>query len=108
MTLDERLERIEGLLVDLMGRQQARQWYTVEEFARLVGRSEFTCREWCRNGRVSAEKKTSGRGAHAAWAISHFEYERFQREGLRPLDQNQPLSISPQRGVMAENNEQLS
>ena len=85
MTLDERLGNIEAMLVLLVGRQQMRSWYSVEEFARIVGRSEFTVREWCRHGRVAAVKRHSGRGAHAAWAISHAEFERYQREGLRPL-----------------------
>lgn len=82
MTLEQRLERIESLLVMLI-HTQVKDWYSVEEFARLVGRSEFTCRQWCRLGRIEARKKASGRGAHAAWAISHAELQRFQREGLR-------------------------
>lgn len=88
MTLEERLERIETMLAVLVERQQVREWYSVYEFSRIVGRSEFTCREWCRNNRIHAEKKFSGRGAHAAWAISHAEFERFQREGLRPREQD--------------------
>lgn len=84
MTLEERLTRIEALLAVLVEGQQVRQWYSVEEFARLVGRSAFTCRQWCRLGRIHAEKKHSGRGAHAAWAISHDELLRYQREGLLP------------------------
>ncbi len=83
MTLEQRLERIESLLVMLIHRAQTKDWYSVKEFARLVGRSEFTCREWCRLGRIEARKKVSGRGAHSAWAISHAELQRFQREGLR-------------------------
>jgi hypothetical protein len=83
MTLEERLEKIEAILVVLAERQQIREWYSVEEFARLVGRSAFTCREWCRRGRIDAEKKISGRGAHASWAISYAELLRYQREGLR-------------------------
>jgi hypothetical protein len=82
MTVEERLEKIESLLVVLVERQQVREWYSIEEFARLVGRSEFTCREWCRHGRINAVKKDSGRGAYASWAISHDELLRFQREGL--------------------------
>jgi len=85
MTLRERLDRIEDLLLVLTSQQQVRSWYSVEEFARLVDRSEFTCRQWGRLGRIKARKKISGRGAHAAWAIAHPELERFQREGLRPL-----------------------
>ena len=83
MTLEERLEKIEAILVVLVQRQP-REWYSVEEFARIVGRSVFTCREWCRRGRIIASKKNSGRGAHAAWVISHAELLRFQREGLLP------------------------
>ncbi len=82
MTLEERLERIESMLVVLVERQQVREWYSIEEFALLVGRAEFTCREWCRRGRIKAEEKDSGRGAYASWAISHAELLRFQREGL--------------------------
>jgi hypothetical protein len=89
MTLEERLERIESMLAVLMESQQVRDWYSVEQFARLVCRSEFTCREWCRRGRIQARKKESGRGAHAGWAISHGEFERFQREGLRPRSQGE-------------------
>jgi hypothetical protein len=92
MTLEERLEKIEAILVVLAGRQQVREWYSAEEFARLVGRSTFTCREWCRRGRIHAEKKISGRGAHASWAISHAELLRFQREGLRPAADQELLT----------------
>ena len=94
MTLEERLERIESMLAVLMGGQQVREWYSVEEFARLVARSEFTCREWCRRGRILARKKESGRGAHASWAISQEEFERFQREGLRPRSQGEQAATN--------------
>ncbi len=82
MTIDERLERIEAALLLLCGRHETKAWYSVQEFASLVGREPFTCREWCRRGRIHAVKKKSGRGAYAAWAIAHEELERFRREGL--------------------------
>lgn len=91
MTIDERLEKIEALLVVLIERQQVKDWYSVEEFARIVGRAEFTCREWCRHGRIRAEKKGSGRGAYASWAISHDELLRFQKDGLRPINRPERL-----------------
>ena len=82
MTIEERLERIEAMLLTLVDRPAAKDYYAIEEFARLVARSEFTCREWCRRGRIHAVKKQSGRGKHAGWAVSHAEWLRFQREGL--------------------------
>lgn len=88
MTLEDRLSRIESLLAVLAIGQPVRAWYSVEEFARLVGRSEFTCRRWCRLGRIEAHKQASGRGAYAAWAIAHSELERFRREGLLPAKQH--------------------
>ena len=95
MTLDERLENIESMLALLIQRQQIRDWYSVEEFARIVGRAEFTCREWCRGGRINATKKDSGRGAHTCWVISHSELLRYQREGLlRPRPAANPVPAS--------------
>ena len=83
MTLEERLERMEAMLTALVEGQQVRDWYTVEEFARAVGKAEFTIREYCRLQRLNASKRQSGRGAHASWLISHEELQRYQREGLR-------------------------
>lgn len=85
MTVEQRLERMEAMLALLVERQQAREWYSIEQFSLIVGRSVLTCREWCRLGRIAAVKQGSGRGAHAAWAISHDELQRYQREGLRRL-----------------------
>ena len=79
---EERLSRIEQMLAMLVERQTVRDWYTTDQFAQLVGKAEFTIREWCRLGRVRAEKRKSGRGAFASWVISHQELLRYQREGL--------------------------
>ena len=77
----EWLERIEALIVE---QKAVKDWYTTEEFAALVGKAEFTVREWCRLGRVAAAKRRSGRGKHCAWVISHDELRRYRREGLLP------------------------
>ena len=45
-------------------------------------KAEFTIREYCRLGRLRAEKRQSGRGAYPQWVLSHAELERYQREGL--------------------------
>ncbi len=85
MTLEQRLEKIEELLLTLVERQAVREWYTTHEFARTVGKAEFTIREYCRLGRLKAEKRMSGRGAYPAWIVSHAELLRYQREGLVPF-----------------------
>jgi hypothetical protein len=82
VTIDERLKKIEALLAVLIQRQQVGEWYSTQEFARLVGKAEFTIRQYCRLGRLRAEKHQSGRGAHRAWVISHAELERYRRHGL--------------------------
>ena len=87
ITIEDRLMKIEAMLIELLiERKQVRQWYSVEEFARLLGnKAEFTVRKWARQGRILAEKRLSGRGSHLGWCISHQEFLRFQREGLLPV-----------------------
>lgn len=81
----ERLIRLEDTIVQLAQRQAVKEWYSTEELAQLLGKAEFTVREWCRLGRVNAEKKHSGRGKFPAWAVSHDELQRIRREGLLPI-----------------------
>jgi len=64
----------------------ARQWYSVDEVAAMLGRSSFTVREWCRNGQVHAAKKAERRGGAALWAISAEEVARYRDEGLLPVN----------------------
>jgi excisionase family DNA binding protein len=81
----DRLERIEGTLALLLQRQVVKDWYTTEEVARILGKSDFTVREWARLRRIHAAKQGSGRGKHQSWVIAHQELLRIQREGLIPL-----------------------
>ena len=92
--IEDRLSRIEAMLLQLTQRQTVKEYYTPEEFARVVGREAFTCREYCRLGRIRAQKKASGRGKHASWVIPHDELLRFQREGLLPDRRRQPKTAS--------------
>jgi hypothetical protein len=80
----DRLARIEQMLTALIDREAAKDYYEIDEFARLVGKAPFTCREWARLGRVRAEKRNSGRGPFRAWVVSHAELLRYRREGLLP------------------------
>ena len=81
----ERLDRMEVTVAELVRQRTVKDFYTTAEVATLLGRAEFTVREWCRHGRVHCQKKNNGRGQHRSWTISHDELLRIQREGLLPL-----------------------
>lgn len=80
----ERLQRIEAVLVALVEQRQAQDWYDTKTAAEILGRSAYTVREWCRQGRVRAEKRPCGRGHSKDWMISHAELMRIKSEGLLP------------------------
>ena len=88
-TVEERLERIESMLLSLVEQQTVREWYSVDQAAQLLGKSEFTVREWARLGRIHAQKRRSGRGKYTSWVISHAELLRYQVEGLISLPNGQ-------------------
>jgi hypothetical protein len=85
MSIEERLDELRDMILVLVKGQQVREYYSTDEFAKLVGKAEFTVREWCRLHRIHASKRRSGRGAHPAWVIAHEELLRFQKEGLLPV-----------------------
>jgi hypothetical protein len=80
----ERLGRLETMVAALLERETVKDWYDTEEFAKIVGKSEYSVREWCRLKRINASKRSSGRGPHPAWAISHEELIRYRQHGLLP------------------------
>lgn len=80
----QRLERIESALQTLIAQRTIKDYYTTTEAAELLGKAEFTVREWCRLGRVNAEKRACGRGASQEWIVSAAELERIRNEGLLP------------------------
>ena len=80
----DRLDRIESTLSVLAEQRTIKEWYTTAEIAKILGKAEFTVREWCRLGRVRAQKKKCGRGASSEWIVSHEELTRVRNEGLLP------------------------
>jgi hypothetical protein len=84
MTTDERLDRIEAMLRTLIEQRTVKDYYTTAEAAEILNRAEWTVREWCRLGRVHADKRACGRGTSQEWIISHAELERIRNEGLLP------------------------
>lgn len=81
-TLAERLDRIEESLRLLLRERVTQEYYSTADVAKILGKAEFTVREWCRNGRIRAEKRSCGRGNSKEWMIAHQELERIQAEGL--------------------------
>lgn len=79
------MAKVENYLALLLKKGMVKEWYTTKEFAEIVGRKEFTVREWCRLGRIAAKKLTGGRGNEGEWRIPHSELIRHQNEGLLPL-----------------------
>lgn len=80
----DRLARIEAILATLVDQKIVKEWYTPSEIADILSRAEWTVREWCRLGRVHAEKRPCGRGSSLEWIISHAELDRIRNEGLLP------------------------
>ena len=80
----DRLDRIESTLSVLAEQRTIKEWYTTAEIAKILGKAEFTVREWCRLGRVRAQKKKCGRGASSEWIVSHEELTRVRNGGLLP------------------------
>jgi DNA-directed RNA polymerase specialized sigma24 family protein len=85
----QRLERIEAVLQMLVRQQTIKDWYSTDEVAEVLGKSSFTVREWCRLGRIRAQKRQCGRGLSQEWIISHEELQRIRNEGLLPIRKDQ-------------------
>ena len=93
----ERLDRIEALMRQLVGKEPTKEWYTTAEAAKHLGKRPFTVREWCRLGRVHAEKRVCGRGFDSEWMIAHEELDRIRNHGLLPIPSNERMTAHAQR-----------
>ena len=83
--LDRIADQNQTLLQRLRETERRQDWYSTADVAKLIGKAEYTVREWCRLGRVRAEKRACGRGRSAEWMIADAELERYRSEGLLPL-----------------------
>lgn len=90
-----RLNRLEECLSQVIKQQApAKDFYTVEEFGKLVDLAPYTVREHCRLQRLRAEKSEGGRGNVPEWRIPHAELVRYRNHGLLPLRKHGGYSIS--------------
>lgn len=67
----------------LVNQRTVKEVYAPSEVAEMIGRSEYTVREWCRKGQVQAVKAPNGR----SWLIPHAELTRLRNHGLLPEQQ---------------------
>ena len=84
--IGSRLDRIEAALDQLVAQRTVKDLYSTAEAAGLLGRAEFTVREWCRQRRVRAKKRPCGRGLSQEWVIPHAELQRIRNEGILPVE----------------------
>ena len=86
LSIDDRLSRFEPMVAELhqIAKESTpvKEWYSVGEVSGILGKAEFTVREWCRLGRVNASKRDCGRGKSQEWIVSLEELKRIQNEGL--------------------------
>ena len=82
----QRLDRIEDTLRLLTQQKGIQEFYSTTDLSRILGKAEFTVREWCRHGRIKAEKRPCGRGNSKEWMVSPEELQRVQSAGLLPVE----------------------
>ena len=80
------IREMKQMIGKLLAERTGQEWYSTEEFGKQVGRSGYTVREWCRLGRVRAEKNDMGTG----WKIGAKELGRYRNHGLLPLPLARP------------------
>lgn len=76
-------QRILARLDDMVQPSTLNDWYSPSEIALLVDRKPATIRSWCRTGKITARKRTTGRANKLDWEISRDELQRLKNHGLR-------------------------
>jgi hypothetical protein len=84
-SIESRLERLESLILSLVEREKVKDWYSTAEVAKILGKSDYTVREWARLGRIRARKRACGHGKSKEWMVDHEELTRLRNEGLLPF-----------------------
>ena len=77
-----------GEVYNLGGGNERPNLVTARAILKLLGKSEFTVRGWCRNGRGHAQNQGSGRGKHQACLISHDELHTHFHCSHKQLEYN--------------------
>ena len=85
-SIQQSLVKIEAEVTVLTKQRTAKDFYGTKELGGNPRKSRVyrprMVSEW---SHPSCKKKGSGRGSHQAWAVSHEELARYQREGLLPI-----------------------
>lgn len=86
--ISRRLDAIEEVLVKVekrLGRKRPpNRIYTADDVAAILDKSSWTVRQWCRQGRIRAERRNTKRGKGREWIVTEEELCRYEREGLLP------------------------
>ena len=70
---------VEKILQHLNDPARAQEWFTVGEAAGLLGKDDYTVRQWCLERRCHAEKMP---GKSGKWRIHRDEIRRIRENGL--------------------------
>ena len=89
--IEKKLDSILGLLESrpatmTLPEVAPRSFYKVEEVAKILDRTPYSVREWCRHGRIHAKKQSASFRGAERWQIAAEELNRYRNFGLLPID----------------------